>query len=172
MIARVTIALLVLLCVACAPRSFQELNRPYGAGAGYGYSDQRLDDRRFVVTYRAPVETGFTFAGEAGQQAARKELDRSYDFALAHAAEIALANGYPAFRVEDRRNDASSQDYQAWSHPTGPPFAQRRVYSMDEAYLAAGVTLIVALTPQLEPGAFDARATLETIRDRYAPTSG
>ena len=161
-----------MLVAACAPRSFQDLHVPYDAGSGYGYSERRLDERRFAVTYNAPVQTGFTFTGERGRQASEAELARAYDFALARAAEIAIANDYAAFRVEDRRNEAMSQNYEAWSNPTGPPLAQQRIYSMDEAYLAARVTLVVALVPRLEPGAFDAHATLETIRGRYAPAAG
>jgi len=157
---------IVLLTAACAPRSFQDLHVPYSGGAGYGYSEQRLDEHRFVVVYNAPVETGFTFAGEAGRQAADREVSRAYEFALARAAEIALANGYKAFRVEDRKNEAMSQNYEAW---TGPFFREERNYSMDEGYLTARVTLVVALLPTLESGAYDASSTLATIRGRYTP---
>ena len=156
----------VMLCAACAPRSFDQLNVPAGAGAGYGYSEQRLDERRFVVTYAAPVQTGFSFAGEAGHEEAERQIHRSYDFALAHAAELALANGYRAFRVEDRRNDAMSQNYEAWDF-----FNRQRNYAMDDAYLAARVTLVVALLPALESGAYDAQATLATVRGRYTPAN-
>ena len=156
----------MLMCASCAPRSFQELNVPAGGGAGYGYSEQRLDERRFVVTYSAPVETGLSFAGEAGREAADRELNWAYEFALARAAELALANGYAAFRVEDRRNDATSRNYEAWKGPFSRP---QRNYAMDDAYLAARVTLVVALTPTVELGAYDAQGTLATIRERYAP---
>jgi hypothetical protein len=158
----------VLLCAACAPRTFQELNVPAGAGAGYGYSEQRLDERRFVVTYNAPVQTGFSFAGEAGREEAERQINRAYEFALARAAELALANGYPAFRVEDRRNDAMSQNYEAWQ---GPFYRMDRNYAMDDASLTARVTVVVALLPALESGAYDAQGTLATIRGRYTPPS-
>jgi len=166
---RLVFALLIAaLCAACAPRSFQELNVPVSAGSGYGYSEQRLDDRRFAVTYSAPVQTGFTFAGETGRQEADRQVNRAYDFALARAAQLALANGYPAFRVEDRRNDAMSQNYEAWQ---GTIDRMERNYAMDDAYLVARVTLIVALAPTREPGDYDAAGTLATIRARYVPPS-
>jgi hypothetical protein len=166
---RALLALLaVALCAACAPQSFQELNVPAGAGTGYGYSEQRLDERRFVVTYSAPVQTGFSFAGEAGREEAERQINRAYEFALARAAELALANGYPAFRVEDRRNDAMSQNYVAWEGPFHRP---QRNYAMDDAYLTARVTVVVALVPTLESGAYDARNTLATVRSRYTPAS-
>jgi hypothetical protein len=161
-------AVLAFLCAACAPQSFQELNVPAGAGTGYGYSEQRLDERRFAVTYSAPTQTGFSFAGEAGQEEAERQVNRAYEFALARASEIALANGYPAFRVEDRRNDAVSQNFEAWK---GPFFRPQRNYAMDDAYLAARVTVVVVLLPALESGAYDARGTLAAIRRRYTPAS-
>jgi hypothetical protein len=160
--------LAVVCCAACAPQSFQELNVPAGAGSGYGYSEQRLDERRFVVTYSAPVQTGFSFAGEAGREEAERQVNRAYEFALARVAELALANGYPAFRVEDRRNEAMSQNYEAWEGPFHRP---QRNYAMDDAYLAARVTVVVVLVPALEAGAYDARETLATIRSRYTPAS-
>jgi hypothetical protein len=165
---RLVAVIFACFCAACAPQSFQELNVPAGAGAGYGYSEQRLDERRFVVIYIAPTQTGFSFAGEAGREEAERQVSRAYEFALARASEITLANGYPAFRVEDRRNDAMSQNYEAWK---GPFFRPQRNYAMDDAYLAARVTVIVALLPALEPGAYDARGTLATIRSRYTPAS-
>jgi hypothetical protein len=161
------VSLIALGCAACAPQSYQELHVPAASGAGYGYSEQRLDERRFAVTYHAPVARGFTFS--AGQDAAEYEVARAYEFALARAAEIALANGYTAFRVEDRRNDAMSQNYEAWSG-----FGVNRgdrVYSMDEAYLLARVTLIVAMLPSYESGAYDAQQTLAAVRGRYTRRS-
>jgi hypothetical protein len=160
--------LAVALCAACAPQSFQELNVPASAGTGYGYSEQRLDERRFAITYAAPVQRGFTFAGDAGREEADRQVNRAYEFALARAAELALANGYAAFRVEDRRNDAMSQNFEAWQ---GPFVRPQRNYAMDDAYLAARVTVVVALIPTIEPGAYDAQGTLATIRNRYAPPS-
>ena len=110
-----------------------------------------------------------SFAGEAGAQAAQAELSRAYEFALARAAEVALANGYPAFRVTDRRNDAMSRNYEAWKGPYftgGWPY--QRNYAMDNAYLAARVTLTVELLPSLETGAYDAQRTRAEIQLRYA----
>jgi hypothetical protein len=159
-------ALAVALSIAgCAPQTFDELHVPYAAGTGYGYSEQRLDETRFVVTYNAPMERAFSYADEAGREAADREVSRAYEMALARAAEIALANGYQAFRVETRTNDAMSQNYEAWK---GPFFNPQRNYAMDEGHLFARVTLVVALLPSLESGAYDASVTLATIRGRYA----
>ena len=162
---RSLIAVLALFCASCAPRNFDQLYVPYAVRAGYGYSEQRLDARRFVVTYNAPVETGFTFAGDAGREVADRALARAYEFALARAAEITIAEGYSAFRVEDRRNEAQSQNYEAWQ---GPFVRAERNYAMDDAYLMARVTLVVAMLPALETGAYEAKGTLAAIRQRYA----
>ena len=111
------------------------------------------------------ADRGFSYAGDPGREAADRELSRAYEMALARAAEIALANGYQAFRVENRANDAASQSYEAWK---GPFFSPQRNYAMDEGRLLARVTLVVALLPNTEPGAYNASATLATIRGRYA----
>jgi hypothetical protein len=163
---RVFALLLALGCAACTPQTHQDLHAEEDRGKSYVYTEQRLDERRFVVACNAPRKTGFTFAGETGRQVAEQELARAYEFALARAAEIALANGYAAFRVEDRKNDAMSQSYDAWSNPPGPSRVQQRIYSRDEAYLIARVTLTVAMLPAYESGAYDANQTLATIRGR------
>jgi hypothetical protein len=165
---RVFALLVVLGGVACAPQTYEELYVPVAGGAGYGYSEQRLDERRFAVTYNAPVATGFTFAGEIGRQTAEKELARAHDLALGRASEIALSNGFTAFRVEDRKNDISSRSFEARSHPTGPSWSEERIYSMDNASLAVRVTLTVTMLPIHEAGAYDASQTLATVRGRYA----
>lgn len=155
----------VLLFAACAPQSFDELYVPFAAATGYGYSEQRLDESHFVVIYEAPMERAFSYTGQAGRQAADQEVSRAYEMALARAAEIALANGYGGFRVETRTNDTMSQSYEAWK---GPLFSPQRSYAMDEGRLFARVTLVVALLPDTEPGAYNASATIAIIRARYA----
>jgi len=167
---RLILALIVVFFVAaCAPQTFDELHVPLAAGAGYGYSEQRLDESHFAVAYNAPVQRAFSYTGETGRAAADQEVSRAYDMALARAAEVALANGYKAFRVENRTNDAISQNYEAWE---GPFFGFERNYAMDEGYLFARVTLVVALLPSPESGAYDASVTLATIRGRYATPPG
>ena len=48
----------LLAAAGCAQRSFDDLYRPAGAGAPYGFSEQRVGERRFVIAYDAPLATG------------------------------------------------------------------------------------------------------------------
>ena len=178
----VAIALVVAGCAA--ERGFQQLYVPLGAGSGFGYTEQPAGERRFVVTYDAPIHTAFSFDGSEGRRAADGEVARAYDFALLRAAEIALAQGMPAFRVVDRTNDVDVRNRPSyrgpfwnpyWARPYGypyGPFAWPYAYGpyYDEGYarLSARVTLNVELLPTVEQGAFDAQNMLATIRARYA----
>ena len=178
-LARVAAVLIVAsLATSCAPqRSLQDLYVPLGVGSGYGFTEQPIGDRRFKITYDMPVSTAFTFAGPSGQREANTELARAFDLALLRAAEIALVNGAPAFRLVDRVNDVNVRNYVAWRDPFYYPYWRRpwwgyphpyHVYPEDYATLDTRVTLTVELLPTLEPGAYDALRTQAEIRARYA----
>jgi hypothetical protein len=166
------------LAAACAPqRSLEDLYVPLGVGAGYGYTEEPVGERRFKIAYDTPVSTAFTYAGPAGKREANSELARAFDLALLRAAEIALANGAPAFRVADRLNDVDVRNYVAWRDPFYYPHWRRpwwgypspyHAYAEDYATLDARVTLTVDLLPTLESGAYDALRTQSEIRARYA----
>jgi hypothetical protein len=174
---------LVLLVAGCAQRGFQQLYVPLGTGSGFGYTDQPAGDRRFIVTYDAPIHTAFTFSGSAGRRTADGEIARAYDFALLRAAEIALANGARGFHVVDRTNDVDVRNHTAyrdpfwrpyWRRPFGypyGPFGWPHAYGFyDDSYatLSARVTLNIELTASVDQGTFDAQSVLATIRARYA----
>ena len=178
---RFLVVILALLTVGCATeRSLQQLYVPLGTGSGFGYTEQPVGERRYKATYDAPIHTAFTFNGPEGRRDADAELARAYDLALLRAAEIALANGAPAFRVVDRTNDVDVRNHpayfggpwwpygwhRAWAYPYGGPYGPYR----DDNYasLSARVTLTVELLPALEPGAFDAARTQVEIRNRYS----
>lgn len=173
-----SLAALVLLEAGCAAPGFQDLYVPMGPGSRFGYSEQALSDTRYRVVYDAPVQTAFTYAGPERQRAADAEIGRAYDFALLRAAEIALAKGYPAFRIADRANDVDVRNYYDYPGPFGPPYwGWRRpwgypygpYYDNSYATLAVRVTLTVDLLKAIEPGTFDARGIQAGIRAHYAP---
>ena len=167
-----------LLAAGCAERGIEQLYVPLGTGAGYGYTDQPAGDRRFVVTYDAPVRTAFTFSGSEGKRAADTELARAFDLALLRAADVALTNGAPAFRVAERVNDIYVRNYPSYRDPFWYPGWRRPYYPYgwpygpfyDDSYVAMNirVTLTVELAFEVESGAYDARNVQATIRARYA----
>jgi hypothetical protein len=174
---RTLAACLALLAAGCAERGIEQLYVPLGTGAGYGYTDHPAGDRRFVVTYDAPVRTAFSFNGVEGKRETDAQVARAFDLALLHAADIAIANGAPAFRVSNRENDVNVRSYPSyrdpfwypgWRHP-GYPYAWSYGPFYDEGYaaLSARVTLTIELENDVGEGSYDARNVQATIRARY-----
>jgi hypothetical protein len=165
---------MLLLTAACAPMGLKELYVPRAGGAGYGYAEQSLGDRRFQIVYDAPLQTAYS----VGPQQKAQELGRSFDLALLRAADIALANGMPAFRVVDRVNDVDVRAYPSYRDPFWYPGWRRPYYGYPWAYdpfydnsyqvLSTRVNLTIELLPAVEDGAYDARNVQATIRARYA----
>jgi hypothetical protein len=178
-IVALALALLVAGCVQ--QRGFQQLYVPLGTGVGHGYTDRPTAERRFVVTYDAPIQTAFSVGGGEVRRAADGELARAYDLALLRSAEIALANGATAFRVIERTNDVDVRNHpvyrgpywrpywtRAWGYPYGPLGWPYGPYDDGYATLSARVTLDIELLQTVEQGAYDAQNVLATIRARYA----
>lgn len=170
---------LVLLATGCAEPGIKELYVPLGTGAGYGYTDHPAGDRRFVVTYDAPVRSGFSLNGIEGKRESDTEVARAFDLALLHAADIALANGALAFRVSNRENDVNMRNYPSYRDPFWYPGWYRPGYPhawpyygpfYDEGYAAlkVRVTLTIELESVVGEGSYDARNVQATIRARYA----
>jgi hypothetical protein len=82
------LAALALSACATAPTTFQPAGRP----GGVGFSEMRIEPGRYRVT----------FQGGAGAPPAQVQ-----DYALLHAADLALAEGYDWFRVTDRETRQS-----------------------------------------------------------------
>jgi hypothetical protein len=171
---RATFTLIVLLSAACTPQGLRELYVPLAAGAGYGYAEQPLGDRRFQVAYDAPIDTAFSFTPLDKQ----RDLARAFDFALLRAADLAAAQGAPAFRVVDRVNDADVRNYPTrgdpfwfpgWRRPYyGYPWGYGPFYDDGYATLPTRVALTIELLPAVETGAYDVQNVQATIRARYA----
>lgn len=177
------ILVLALVTAGCATeRNLQQLYVPLGTGSGFGYSEQPAGGQRYVITYDAPIRTAFTFNTAEGRRDADAEIARSYDLALMRAAEIALANNAPAFRVSNRTNDIDVRNHptyrgpfwysgyrRTWGYPYGGwPYYYGAYPDDSYATLTARVTLSVDLLAAMEPGAFDAARTQTEIRNRYA----
>jgi hypothetical protein len=174
------VLLLALAVAACAtPRTLQDLYVPLGPNS-FGYAEQPAGDRRFQISYVAPLQTGFSYAGPSGRQEADADVARAFDLALLRTADVAAANGATAFRVVDRVNDVNVRSYPSYRDPFWYPGWRRPFYPYpyawpygpfyDESYatLAVRVTLTVELLPVVEAGAYDVQNVQATIRGRYA----
>jgi hypothetical protein len=118
--------MLMLLMAGCATEPQYPLYSPIAVTGGFGYSEQRLPDGGYRVSYVTPRRTAYTpYAGVEPQRSALLTL--ANDMALMRAAELAQAQGYSTFRVTQRDNDANidRQRYDGWCND---PFWYRRPY--------------------------------------------
>jgi hypothetical protein len=78
----------------------------YGQSGNFGYSDARLADDYYQVTYVTPYVPA-SADPKARDASLAEEKSKAYDLALWRAAQLAEKGGYPAFRVESESRDAS-----------------------------------------------------------------
>lgn len=175
-------ALLLAACASAPP----PLYVPFGQYDGYGYSEEQLSETRYRVHYEAPSRTSFD-AGRAGRErAAEERIAVAYDMALLRAAELALARGFPAFRIGERQNDVAVEvepDYPYFGPPFSPfwypgrfhlrhypyyyPYYPGPYFVDRQATVGARVTLMVELRRQLAPDTLDAAATKAQLLAKY-----
>ncbi len=166
------------LLAGCAPAPVYPLYTSVQVAGSFGYAEQRISDARYTVTYTAPVQRTDAYGGERREQDTDRQVALAYNLALWRAAELALAHGYPAFRVAERNNDIQVDvRYDAYYDPF-PDFGRHHRYGHFPhgtpsyypryASLAAGVTLAVEFRRAGAGDTFDARATRERLRARYA----
>jgi hypothetical protein len=139
--------------------------QPYGPAAnaqGQGFSEMRVEQDRYRVTYRAPVKV---------------ERARVEDMALLRAADLTLGAGYDWFRVIDRFADARGGNGPTLSLGTGSTsFGRSSAVGVGlgtSFQLGGGGTRSVTLEVQFgrgqrpsTPDTYDARDVAETLRKR------
>jgi len=166
------------LLAGCAPVPVYPLYTSVQVAGSFGYAEQRIADARYTVTYTAPVQRTYAYGGARRDQDADRRVALAYDLALWRAAELALAHGYPAFRVAERNNDIQVDVRHDAYYDPFPDFGHHHRYGHfprgypsyypSYAYLAAGVTLAVEFRRAGAGDTFDARATRERLRAHYA----
>lgn len=114
-------AVLALLAAGCSPGPRAPLLSPIETAHGYGYSDRSLGEARFSVSYTGPsrLASASPSQRDADTQAAQSQ---AFDFALWHAAQIAEANGYPGFRISDKRTDVDTDAEPGYDDRSCSPF--------------------------------------------------
>jgi hypothetical protein len=167
--------------------------RPATSNGGYGYTDQRLEENRFRLSFNGSGATD------------RADVE---DYLLYRAAELTLASGYDYFVIDNRATDARTQTY---AEPTfgrfgpsygfGPRFGRPYYpYYANWTYFAprwgwrpyydpfwddpitlrqvtrfranAEVLLFKGPKPAENPRAFDARDVQTNLRDKVFPAGG
>ncbi len=178
------LALAVALTITgCAPEARHPLYTPLTLAESFGYSEQQLSETSYKVTYSAPVRRTYAYGREERKQETEERLALAYDLALWRAAELALANGYPAFEVSNRDNsvqvDIRSDYYRHdpflyHGHHFGHGFFPHHFYGFYDRYaeLAARVTIAVGFRGAPDGERLDARATLKRLRAKYPDAAG
>ncbi len=172
---------------ACSAGPQLPLMSPADVAGYFGYSEKPIGERRYEVTYLTPQRpTGF------GEEARTADAERATvlasDLALWRAAEVALAQGFPAFTVLDTRKQVEIETrertyyppYYSYPYSLGYPrycdsFERGRFpwrcYEMPVdfrgTWLQARVVLVVELTAQAGAGSHQAAETAERMRSRY-----
>lgn len=124
--AKLTGFALLLLLAGCATGPQHPLYSPLAVTGSFGFTEQRLNDSSFRITYIAPRRTVFSpYANaEPGRTAL---LNLANDMALMRAAEVTSANGHQTFRVSQRDNDADVSR-ERYTGMCDDPFWPRRSY--------------------------------------------
>lgn len=152
-------SLLALGLVACAnaPTAFEAAQKP----GGVGYSEQKIEQNRYRVTWRGTDHPGAP----------------AEDLALLRAADLALAQGYDWFRVVRRTDDVEDSRGPTVSIGSGGrEFGRHSAVGVGigTSFDIGGpplrsVTLEVLMekgTPPHEPQVYDAHDAAKTIRAR------
>jgi len=117
---------LLLLVAGCATGPEYPLYSPIAVTGSFGYTEQRISDTIYRVTYIAPKRTAYSpYAGAEPRRTVLLTLTN--DMAMMRAAELASANGYETFRVTQRDNDANV-DRQRYYGYCDDPFWPGRPY--------------------------------------------
>jgi hypothetical protein len=174
---RILVALSALALAACATTT------PYQAapaGGGYGYSERRVEDNRYTIT----------FNGNSLTERATVE-----NYLLYRAAELTLQQGFDYFVVSQRATEGNSRlvpfggsgrfgfypDYYWYAprygwRPYYDPFWDDTTYREVTRYQAtAEIVLFKGTKPADNAQAFDARQVkqnLESVVVRPAPPAG
>lgn len=165
-----------LIAGGCTPAPVYPLYTPLQVAGSFGYWEQRISGTRYRVTYSAPVRTTSAYGGERRNRDAEHQVGLAYDLALWRAADLALANGYPAFKVAQRSNDVQVDvrydpdpfvGFGHHDHHGHFPHRYRYPYPR-YAELAAAVTLAVEFRRAGDADTLDARAARRRLRARYS----
>lgn len=173
---------LVFFTAACASNA--PLYVPLQATGSYGYADERVGPTRYKVSYAAPSATSSGFSRAQNERDAEPRVGLAYDMALWRSSELALQDGFPAFKVSDRSNDISiDHRYYYYDdpfyHSCFGPFAWRfhcispyygAPYYDRYALINVRVTLTIDLEREIRPGTFDAQDAIAKLRAHY-PTA-
>jgi len=172
------IATLGVLLGGCATGPAYPLLTPIDVAHSFGFSDRRLADGRYEVSYVAPTLQGFGYRFDQSP-AERQGKSLALDMAIWRAAQIAQAQGYQGFSVADTQSNSDIQQRSAYyDGPWGPGWGRHRApfgwdaYNPPETSVQVEVKLAVALSNSLKPGDYNAADAIQQLRQTYPGADG
>lgn len=178
------LAILGISLAGCASGPSYPLLTPVEVARGFGFSDTRLPDGRYEISYVAPSMQGF---GYRFDQSPTEKQGKSlaFDMAIWRAAQIAQTQGFQGFSVSDSKSNSDIQQRSAYyDDPWGPgwgpgsywgrhrpPFAWND-YNPPETSVQVEVKLAVALSNSLKPGDYNAADAIQQLRLTYPGADG
>ena len=172
----VAAAAAALLLTACAAEPAPPLYASLAQMQSYGYEDRKLTDDTYEVTYLAPRRK-VSFSRESRELQVRSAGRMAEDIALWRAADLALENGYPAFKVTDRRTDSEvtvrERDFYGFDCPFGfyrhryRPFRYCGFDGFPERHADVQVTLTVDMKGAPGADTENAEDVRERLRKKY-----
>ena len=170
---RAALAVLSLLAVAaCASETVQPLMVPRTGGDSFGYTDWRVVENRYVVSFTGPEVLTTNTQEKLVKQAEKRARDTAFDLAVWRAADLALTNDYPYFTIvkadADVRNAIVGHDYRQNGNPVYDNVPGQSLGYATAIYFRPEVTISVELEKQKTKGANDAEAIADMMSDRYA----
>lgn len=153
------------------------------AAGDFGYSEARLGEGRYAVTYTTP-RLRVSLDADERARALDGEKERAHGLALWRAAQLALLEKYPALIVEQDRRDAIvtlRDEADTWPYrepyrygPYGHPY-WRPWPGYGGGYRSASARVTVRIEARFlkdtgAPGGFDAGATADRLAKLYGST--
>jgi hypothetical protein len=180
---RVSLLAILALLTACTTGPSAPLMSPIASTGDYGYSEVPIGPNRYEVSYTGPSQRTLR-SPNARRETGAEEHTQAYDFALWRAAQIALAQGMPGFRVGNVRTNVDTlvDDYFDPYYGRGL-FTHRYLWGPGPywgpdgapspyAYQQTSVNMDVTMLPSLTPGDYDARDTIDQLRKTYPGAEG
>lgn len=167
---RAALVLAVLGLTACATATPYQPS-PVGSGYNNGYTDTRIEDGRYRVTFGGNTATP------------RQTVE---DYLLYHAADLTLAQGYDWFEVIKRNTDEKKRTVVTNNDPFMDSFSWRfygrrgwgmwgaygfndvssDVYEYSRFEASAEILMHKGAKPEGNPSAYDARSVKSSLESR------
>jgi hypothetical protein len=179
------LATLGVLLGGCATGPNYPLLTPVDVARSFGFSDTRLPDGRYEVSYVAPALQGYGYRYDQGPSE-KQGKSLAFDMAIWRAAQIAQSQGFQGFSVADTKSNSDIQQRSAyyddpWGGPSwgpGPYWGRYRSpygwgdYNPPETSVQVEVKLSVALSNSLKPGDYNAAEAIQQLRQTYPGADG